>query len=163
METHPSRRSSIAARRSTAVRDVGVAGSNPATPTSWFAKPTNGLVNFPDLRQEHAREPCWHKFGTARLSFGDTAEAQGNVGTYSCQAALVQRIWFASAAGRKAVAPAVKSLAGIHKTKLTLLSKRIKNLWAPHENIYSGSIVVSMAGVRAARHGRAQCIGKIVL
>jgi len=32
------------------VRDVGVAGSNPATPTIKFAKLFNRLVNFPNLR-----------------------------------------------------------------------------------------------------------------
>jgi len=33
------------------VRDVGVAGSNPATPTIRFTKPFKRLVNFLNLRK----------------------------------------------------------------------------------------------------------------
>ena len=56
------------------VRDVGVAGSNPATPTIRFTKPFKRLVNFLNLRKNmkksllsqlcHSEGDLWQHFGS---------------------------------------------------------------------------------------------------
>ena len=60
------------------VRDVGVAGSNPATPTTGFTNRFKRLVNFLKLRK-NIKQSRWHTFGTARLICGDTAQARAKV------------------------------------------------------------------------------------
>jgi len=56
------------------VRDVGVAGSNPATPTTRFTKRFKRLVNFLKLRK-NIKQSRWHTCGTAGLIDADGATA----------------------------------------------------------------------------------------
>jgi hypothetical protein len=63
------------------VRDVGVAGSNPATPTTRFTKRFKRLVNFLKLRK-NIKQSRWHTCGTARLV--PTVRRRESDGIFKC-------------------------------------------------------------------------------